>query len=232
MIYNFNNPSEMKNQNLQTLTVIFLLFTGILLSSSSKAQSEFGVKGGILFSNIGKSGTSSSLEIEGKNGLSIGAYYKKENLLGRIGFQTELLYQQKGAEYFIRRTEEEYISDGENQFLLPKCYYRDTEKLHYLSVPILFTIPITKFMELYAGPEFGYLVSMKNNRIEETGELNRFSAGVAAGFSLNLGGNTNLDFRYSYDLTPFDFSDSQKYTKYKNYGFAVTIQQTLFKYQK
>lgn len=216
----------MKNQNLQTIAFLLLLI-GIFTNYSSSAQSEFGLKGGILFSNISKDGLNSNLDIEGKNGLSIGAFYKRKNLLGPIGLQTELLYQQKGAKYFIQRLEEEYIFDEGSQFLLPNCYYRDTEKLHYLTVPILFTIPATKFLDIYAGPEFGYLFSLKNNRVE-SGELNRFSAGISAGLSLKLNSKTNLVFRYSYDISPFDYMDSSKKSKLTNSGFAITIQQTLF----
>jgi len=193
----------MKNQNLQTLIVIIILFLGISSTQSLKAQSEFGLKGGILFSNIHHSESNSNLEIERKTGLTIGAFYKKQNLLGAIGIQTELLYQQKGANYFIPKPGTDSISDGENNYPLPDSYYRDTEKL------------------------FGYLFSL-NNRRADTGEINHFSAGIAAGLSIKLCASTNLDFRYSYDLTPFDYMSSGKYSKFNNHGFAITIQQTIF----
>jgi len=183
----------MKNQNLQTLIVIIILFLGISSTQSLKAQSEFGLKGGILFSNIHHSESNSNLEIERKTGLTIGAFYKKQNLLGAIGIQTELLYQQKGANYFIPKPGTDSISDGENNYPLPDSYYRDTEKLHYFTIPILFTLSTTKFMKLYAGPEFGYLFSL-NNRRADTGETNHFSAGIAAGLSIKLCTSTNSRF--------------------------------------
>jgi hypothetical protein len=64
----------------------------------------------------------------------------------------------------------------------------------------------------------------------ETGNLNRFSFGSSVGAKLKLCTSTNLDFRYSFDFTNYDDSGSPGYpSKYKNHGFAITIQQTLFK---
>ncbi len=220
----------MRNQNLQILTVISVLILAVFSTHSLKAQSKIGLKGGILFSNIHKSGSDSNLEIEGKTGLSIGALYEKQNMLGIFGLQTELLYQQKGAEYFIRKLETNYINDGGNTIALPSSYYRDTENLHYLTIPVLLTVSANKYLKLYIGPEFGYLFSIKNKRIK-TEEVNRFSAGLAAGLSFRLCKNTNLDFRYSYDLTPFDYMDSNKNSKLNSHGFTITIQQTIFSKQ-
>jgi len=220
----------MRNQNLQLITVIFGLILAIFSTQSLKAQSKIGLKGGILFSNIHRSGSDSNLETEGKTGLSIGALYEKQNMLGIFGLQTEILYQQKGAEYFIRKLETNYTIDGGNTIALPSSYYRDTENLHYLTVPVLLTVSANKYLKLYIGPEFGYLFSIKNKRIK-TEEVNRFSAGLAAGLSFKLCKNTNLDFRYSYDLTPFDYMDSNKISKLNNHGFEITIQQTIFNKQ-
>ena len=97
---------------------------------------------------------------------------------------------------------------------------------------MLLTVPTTKFFELYIGPELNYLLSKNTDRIE-TGNLNKFSLGAVVGGNLKLGDNTRLDFRYSYDLTSYDdMGDSQNSLKLKNYGFSVTIQQTLFRKQK
>jgi hypothetical protein len=223
----------MKKLNPQvTVLLLFLLF-GLISSQTVKAQSEFGIKGGILFSNINALNNNSNVDFANKNGFSAGLFYNKKDLLGPVGFQTELLYQLKGANYFIEKFESinpnDYPYDEYIQLLnAPKSYYRSDETLHYLTMPLLVTLRTTKFLNIYAGPELGYLFSFKSSR-ENTGEMNRFSAGMAAGAMLKISDKTSLDFRYSTDFTPFDKLGKNTSTDLKNYGFLITIQQTLFK---
>lgn len=221
----------MKYQNIHYYAIAFLLLVTIIPVNSLKAQSEFGVKGGILFSNINAVDNNSNIEFEKKDGLSVGAFYKKRNLLGPVGFQTELLYQMKGANKFMEKYEILPDEGQGSQIEMSGAYYRDKEQLHYFTLPLLLTVRTTRFLDLYAGPELGYLFSLNNER-EETGELNRFSAGVALGATVKLCENTHLDFRYSTDFTSFDSLGKISYIDLKNYGFAITIQQTLFRKQK
>jgi len=223
----------MKNQKHQLISIYLLFIISILSTTSLQAQSEFGIKGGILFSKINAVNNNSNVDFETKNGFSAGLFYKKKDLLGPVGFQTELLYQQKGANYLIEKYEfidpNDYSFEEYTQLLnAPKSYYRSNETLHYFTVPLLVTLRTTKFLDIYAGPEFGYLFSLKNNR-EETGQLNRFSAGMAAGATLKLCDKTSLDFRYSTDLNSFDTLGKNSSVNMKNYGFSITIQQTLFR---
>ncbi|HKI89346.1 MAG TPA: porin family protein [Draconibacterium sp.] len=214
------------------LMLIFILF-GFISTQSIKAQSEFGVKGGVLFSNINAPLNNSNVDFENKNGFSLGLFYKKKDLLGPVGFQTEFLYQRKGANYFIEKYEfinpNDYSFEEYTQLLnAPKSYYRSDEILHYFTVPLLLTLRTTKFLDIYAGPELGYLFSFKNNR-EVTGQMNRFSTGIAMGATLKLCERTSLDFRYSTDFISFDTLGKNSSINLKNYGFSVTIQQTLFR---
>ena len=85
----------MKN-NLPKLAFL-LPFLFILFSfHQAQSQTEFGLKGGILFSNIDALKNNSNVDFENKNGLTFGVFYKK-NLFGPVSIQTELLYQLKGA---------------------------------------------------------------------------------------------------------------------------------------
>jgi hypothetical protein len=219
----------MKNKN--HIIIVALLFGFLIHSNSSIAQSEVGVKGGILFSNIKTPGNNSNVEIEKRNGVTLGAFYKKENILGPVGFQTELLYQQKGANYFIESditAESNYPDDYISALIdASKSYYRSNEKLHYLTVPLLLEVNTAKFLDIYAGPELGYLISQKTNR-QETDELSRFSAGIVMGATLKLCENTSLDFRYSTDFTAFDKLGRGSSVEMKNEGFTITIQHTIF----
>lgn len=214
----------MKNYYSITLAVLCLLFVSI--DSKAQIQAEFGLKGGILFSNIHAIDNNSNIEFEKKDGITLGMFYKKGDLLGPLGFQTELLYQMKGANIFMEHYE---ILPDEGQgsnIEMTGAYYRDKEQLHYLTLPLLLTVRTTKFLDIYAGPELGYLLSYKSIR-QETGEMNRFSAGVAVGATLKICEKTHLDFRFSSDFTSYDKSFKNSSTDLKNYGFGITIQQTL-----
>lgn len=221
----------MKYQNIHYYAIAFLILVTIIPVNSLKAQSQFGLKGGILFSNINAIDNNSNFEFEKKDGLSVGAFYKKMDLLGPMGFQAELLYQTKGANILMEHYEI-LPDDGQGSKIeMTGAYYRNKEQLHYLTLPLLLTFRTTKFLDFYAGPEFGYLLSYKSIR-QETGAINRFSAGVALGTTLRLCENTQLDFRFSTDFTTFDKLSNYNSTILKNYSFGITIQQTLFRKQK
>jgi hypothetical protein len=197
--------------------------------NESMAQSETGIKGGINYSTIIAPNNNSNVEIERRDGIVLGGFYKKNNVLGPIGFQTELLYEQKGANYFIENIDlsqypvEAFITPDNS----PKSYFRSNEKLHYLTLPLLLNVNATNFLDIYAGPELSYLLSQKTNR-EETDELNQFSAGVVMGATLRLCENTKLDFRYSSDFTSFDKLGKNSDVDMRNRSFTITIQQTIF----
>lgn len=59
-------------------------------------------------------------------------------------------------------------------------------------------------------------------------DSNRFSFGFATGAALKIDKDTKLDIRYSHDISRVaDFGD----TDIKNYGWAFTVQRTLFRKQ-
>lgn len=218
----------MKIKDQQIIPVLLFSFS-MLLPGEIPAQSEFGVKGGILFSTINATDNNSNLEIHKHDGVVLGAFYKKQKILGPLGVQTEILYQQKGADFFIENTD--FNENGYNQDILsminsPTSFYRVNEKLHYVSVPLMLDVNTTKFLDIYAGPEIGYLISQKTDR-EETDELSRFSAGVVMGATLRLCENSHLDFRYSTDFTAFDKLGRGSSVEMKNRGFTITLRQTI-----
>jgi len=209
--------------------LIIIASSCFLHPEKSKAQSEIGIKGGILFSNINSPDNNSNVTIEKRDGVVLGAFYKKQNILGPVGVQTEILYQQKGANFLIESNN--YNESGYSTAIIPlvnspSSFYRAQEKLNYLTLPVMLDINATKFLDVYAGPEVGYLVSQKTER-QETDELSRFSAGVVMGATLKLCENTHLDFRYATDFTAFDKLGKNSTTELKNRGFTITIRQTI-----
>lgn len=224
----------MKNKNLKisALSVFVLLF---LVGNVSLAQTEMGIKGGVLFSGINKNYNGAVFDFEPRTGFAAGIFLKRNNLLGPIGLQTELLYQLKGGDYYI-------MNFGTGTYGSSGGYYggygyagngniswlRRSEKYHYLSLPLLVTFSPLKFLDVYAGPEAGYMIS--NSLTSLSGDdLNNLSAGLTAGIIVKISDNTKLDLRYSEDFTRLhDFGDSD----IKNYSFTIGLQKTLFRNQK
>ena len=213
----------MKNQNLNKLTIIVLFLLVIFSSHTLKAQSEFGVVGG---TNISKFNVSNDELLAGydqkfKSGLTLGVFYKKRNLLGPVGFQAELLYQSKGTNMFTKNyNSQEY---GYSQ----TSWYRNHEKLHYLTVPILFSISPVKNIELYIGNHVGFLVNYEDQRQTDGSNKKRFAYGLDSGIAYKLNKSSIIDFRYSADLTKFDYMNDFSKSKLKNYNFEVTFKKTL-----
>lgn len=217
----------MKNKNLKIKLVLFfsvLIFT----SETLHAQTEFGLKGGALYSGFRDNYQGMTFDFERKSGFLMGVYFKKHNLLGPVGLQTEFLYQLKGAETYILYHSSENSGGYSEIGYFDKSaapWLRDTENYHYLSVPVLLSVSPLKFFDIYAGTELGYLLSFSKNR-RVTGDLNRFSAGLVSGLALKLSENTKLDFRFSTDFTTLYDMGS---TNLKNQSFSFSVQQTLFR---
>lgn len=217
----------MKNKNLKIKIFLIGCFAVFGLESLH-AQNEFGVKGGALYSGFREDYQGMIFDFERKSGFLMGVYYNKRNFLGPVGLQTEFLYQLKGANTYILYHEAENSGGYSNIGYFDKSsapWLRDTENYHYLSVPVLLTVSPLKFLDIYAGPELGYLLSFSKTR-RVTGDLNRFSAGLATGLALKLSENTKFDFRYSSDFTTLYDMGS---TNLKNQSFSFSVQQALFR---
>jgi hypothetical protein len=237
----------MTKKHILALALIVLIFP--LFAQTLKAQSEFGVKGGPIFTGFRESYNGPTFDFESKSGVSIGAFYRLNNLLGPVNFQAEFLYQLKGARTFILYSGSSsygtYSGYGYSPYgysygggygyygygyISPESspYTRQKENYHYFNVPLMLSVTTFKFLDIYAGPELGYMFTSSNNR-NITGDLNKFSAGIATGVAFELGENTKLDLRYSTDFTAvYDMGS----VDLKNQSFAFTVQQTLFRKQK
>jgi len=219
-------------------TTAGILFFSLLFAFNTNiyAQSEIGVKGGSTYFGFNKDISSVVYDFEMRSGIALGAYYKKKNLLGPIDLQIELLYQQKGGNYFIKT----FPGENGGEYYNQPGYYgytdkwagywmRKSQRFHYFSLPVLLSFSPVKFLDIYAGPEIGYLFS--NSGSPHLGwEPTRFSAGLTGGAAFKIDKYTKLDIRYSNDLTRIaDFGD----TDIKNYGWVFTIQRALlFRKQK
>jgi hypothetical protein len=239
----------MKYQNIYYAILLFLSVAFIPLKTA--AQSEFGVKGGPLFSGWRHDHSGSMFKTETKTGVSAGGFYRINNLFGPVNFQAEFLYQLKGAKTFIISNTGAsgynpygygyggygYNYSGYGYSSYGSGYGYDNgsgpwitgqESFYYFNIPFLASVTAFKVIDFYAGPEIGYMFAASEKRRLAWGDVKKFSAGVSTGIAIHLGINTKLDLRYSTDFTTLSNAGT---TEFKNQSFAFTVQQTLFRKQ-
>jgi hypothetical protein len=230
----------MKNQNIHMIAFLLLLCVGILAPQFANSQTEFGVKGGPLFSKLRNDFDENSIDINTKIGISAGVFYRINNLLGPVNLQIEFLYQLKGVEsynieyynpYYVYNygfNQNPYGGYGYNQYNGTSAIWLEgDENFHYFSLPVLASVTLFKLIDVYAGPEIGYKFISSGKDSYFIAEKN-FSVGISAGVAVHLGQNTKLDLRYSTDFT--NLTDVTP-TNLKNQGFGFIVQQTLFRKQ-
>jgi hypothetical protein len=173
-----------------------IAFTGLSLASiqaqtNSSNESQFGVKGGVNFSNI------YDTEVDDNNVLTSfnAGFYATLPVGDIISIQPEILYSRKGGELNYDNA----ITTGTAQF-----------KLNYLEVPVLFKVNITDNLSVYAGPYFAYLLDAEvNNDADgeaidfedayDNDDFNKFDVGISGGIgyefnSLGIGARYNYGF--------------------------------------
>jgi len=214
----------MNYKNLHISSLLMLCIIAVYPAQSLKAQSEFGVKGGLNFSkfNISNDEYITNVEQQFKTGLTLGMYYQWDDLIGPVGLKTELLYQLKGSDMFTENHQS--YGYGYSQ----SSWYRNHEKLHYITVPVLFTISPIKNIDFYVGNHVGFMVAYDAYRQTNGSNKQRFAYGLDGGIAFRLNKNAKMDFRYSADLTRFDYMNDFSESPLKNYSIEVTYQHKLF----
>lgn len=180
----------MKNSTLFIL-IAFLTITTL------KAQSEFrwGAKSGVNFASI--SGDFSE-QFDGRTGIHLGVLAELP-LLKRIALQPEILYSSQGAKRDMR--------PGDGPLVV--------SKINYITVPVMAKYYISDKLSIMAGPQFGFLVSAKNESTgsglengntatteEDTKDaINTLELGVGVGLEYRLPFNLFLQARYIVGLS-------------------------------
>lgn len=160
---------------------IFLFSLGFFFLSSSDAQIQFGVKGGINFATVRYINTDNSKARVGWNAGALAEIPIQDNLLIR----PELLYSSKGFAFSA-------VGTGSSGSL----------KLNYIAVPVLFGYHFNRKSEILAGPEFGFLRKAVSKSLGITNDRTNFYRRFDVGFDLGLAYNITKVFgaevRYNY----------------------------------
>ena len=189
---------------------ILLLSIAILTLTTLKSQEkiQFGIKGGVNFTNMTSNMTSEILiEKEYKTGFHTGILF--EIPFGdKFSLQPEILYSTYGSKG------KEIMFGGPN--------ITTEYKLDYIQIPILAKIYLYKGFSLEIGPSFNFLVNDKkireSNTITDIGEKFEFSGILGVSYKLSSG--LIGSFRYTNSLTN---ALNQDYSETNNYGFLIGI---------
>lgn len=149
----------------------------LLLLTAGFVNAQFGIKGGVNFSDIeGKIG---SMELDTKISYHIGAFYEI-GMGNTFSFQPEVIFSVQGAD-------------------VDSNHSLDEIDLKYINIPMLLKVYLTPKFSIEAGPQFSYLISdnLKNIETED------FDFALAGGISVYLTNSLFLQGRYVHGLSEF-----------------------------
>jgi len=137
-----------------------------------------GLKAGLNISNAKAKVTGASISTDARTGLNAGVYVKAM-LTDKLGIQPELLYSQQG--------------DGKDD---------ESERINYLTLPVLFRYQVNEMFNLHAGPQLGFLLSAEDNDgVSFKDDLKPVNFSLAMGLGVDLPAGFNLSGRYLLGLS-------------------------------
>lgn len=175
------------------VAVLVILFAGFHTSAQTNTSlfGSFGIKAGVNISNLYVDDVTDE---NTRVGFQLG-FFAKAPLTTVFAIQPELIYSQKGA-----------TLEYNNAF----ASGRFTTTLHYIELPVMGVVNLTKNFNLHAGPYISYLAGVNvdnkssNDNLDFERELNRenfekFDYGVAAGLGIDMS-KLGIGLRYNYGL--------------------------------
>jgi len=174
------------------LLIAAALCLSYVVNAQELGKTFIGVKGGINATNIGGKETDNALKIGGHFGV-----FAQSHVVDPLDFRLELLLSGQGH--------------------APKTDLDNKLKLTYLNIPILAQLyPADKF-SVYAGPQFGFLLSAKAEYQDLTIKVKDNFKGFDLGFALGAGydihvldRDLNLSLRYIHGLTNISKDSASK----------------------
>jgi opacity protein-like surface antigen len=138
----------------------------------------------------------------GKETFHAGIAIKDLKITDKIGFQPEVLYSMQGF----------HVASVGNV------------GIHYLSVPLLITFPVTEGLELQVGPQVSYMVNSRVGVVNDlfsvtyNGLFHNLDAGAVAGVEYKMSDNISLGGRYYLGMTDvnkdFSFGNNKNLSDY------------------
>lgn len=184
----------------------FVLFIFISSIELAHAQLGVGLKAGVNVAN--QKGTNLDYEIDLKSltGFHAGGYVHYF-FSDPIAVQVEILFSQKGSKW-------------DDSFNSAK------DILSYIDIPLLIRYQILKFLNVHAGPQFGFLMSAKTKYDDGYDEdakdwYKSTDVGLALGAEGNLPFRINITLRYILGLN--NIATEELGNTWKNNVFQVSV---------
>jgi hypothetical protein len=194
----------------------FLLISLLLLSYVHAQRLGLGFKAGYNFANITNV---SSVNAQNKSGYHLGAFFSPGQGKKIIGFRTELIYSKQGYDF----------KSGSKS---------GTVDLDYILLPQMFTLNITKLIQLQAGGQLAFLMNAKADSSVSGGPLgqyqkvidfyNKIDYGITAGAEVHPYKGLLLGVRYNAGLSNL-FKDQQLLGGPPNPSFISSLNSLNFK---
>lgn len=196
-----------------------LVLAALTFSIAAFSQGfEIGIKGGL---NIAAASAVKDLVpgvgISSKNTYNGGVYGRLKIKLIGIFVQPELVYNTRGYNFDI-------TANGKT--------YNIKQQAYYLDVPVLVGLKMFKFLRVYAGPNFQYLLKNEITGVDDVvalaidlkkTDMKKANTGVQIGFGLDLS-KFRVDVKYDFNPTdmgsPFSYQNQVQSIKTS----MVTIQ--------
>lgn len=194
---------------------------GMSLGAYAQGTPTFGLRAGYSlstwggqsvedFANLGEE--FGAFKTEPTSGFHAGAYVNIP-VAPNFAIEPGVQYSQKGM-----RVSQRFLGENNFGFLSPRIDV--TSNMHYIDVPLLAKYQSDGGFQLYAGPQFSYLVD--HDVVAEAGVLGfsfeqnfasnqgfrKFDVGITAGIGYQMPNGLNLSAGYDYGLSSLDEGNS------------------------
>jgi hypothetical protein len=188
-------------KNVLMLALALTFCTGALMAQGISG----GIKAGLNFANQTYEASGFSISPDGRTSFHAGVFATIN--MGTIGIQPELLYNSVGSKF-----------DD------------DVTKINYLTLPVMVRVNFAKVFNIHAGPQFGFLLSAKNEFDGDTedikDQLKGLDLGLGIGAGLDLPMGVTASVRYCLGLS--DINDTEGDFTAKNNVLQLSVGYKLF----
>ncbi len=208
---------------------VLILAMGVLVAGVAKAQTttspefgegiQFGVKAGLNYSNIIKTGDD-TYKTQFKPGFNAGIFMEIP-IIDRLSFAPEVVFSQKGYKY----------TNNNPLYTEP---IESSKTLNFIEVPILAKIKATDEFSVFLGPQVSFLVSTtdkfskgseayQNTVKEQNKNLKKSLFGGVVGAGYDVTPQININARYALDFQKNNADGTTETPKFKNQVFQLGL---------
>ena len=185
--------------------IAIALMCMIMVTGAALAQKTFtiGPKVGVDYTNYWGKGAEHGGQLNYQAGL-----FMEYRFNDRFSVAPEVVFAAQGGKYEIKRLDD---------------YYKDTDHINYINVPVMLKFYVTPELSIDLGPQVGFNVYSKNTAVlKEGGEKDKIKTdlkdytksvdfGVGLGLTYNITDEVFVQGRYTMGLTKvFDTKDYDK----------------------